>query len=211
MGKRKNRRKSCPVKCPPPRGTDAAIQAYPEGDVEMGKKLLIPGILVVIGLIIVWFVLPPRADKTIPLLHNCYFGMTPKAAVRQFGAPSDVQYDVGGTGKTTYDYTIPVLESESNITFYFLDNETLTEVSVTWPAASDELYEQIYSVLYEAYANRDHFFLRQPHPASGGIVTASLGTDDAVTGLHYSIYRTDSELSVLCVDNSLEWIRYLFI
>ena len=137
----------------------------------------------------------------IPLLDGLRFGSTPKQVTRQLGESFEISHDAAGTGKTVYRYKTAVFGHEAVVTCYFLNNRRLTETSITWNTNNADLYNQIYTCLYDYYSGNKYFFEEDTQM----IDTQSkifMGLDRGATGLYYTIISTTEFLTVQCVDNS---------
>lgn len=167
----------------------------------MRKKALPAGIAVIIILATCLSIHFFRSAKPILFLDNIHFGSSPRQVTRLLGEPLTVNHDVAGTGKTVYTYKATVLESEATVTCYFINNKQLSEVSLTWGENSINLYDRIYTCLYDHYSSNAHFFVKQDTSSANQIKT-SIGIDNGVTGLFYTIHSVDTSITVLCIDNS---------
>lgn len=166
----------------------------------MIKKFWLYGFIIVVVLLCFLWILRMNIN-TIPLLENVKFGSTPRQVTKQLGTYSDIQYDVAGTGKTAYTYKTTVLDAEATVTCYFLNNFRLVQASVVWDNYSDVLYDQVYDCLFYHYSSYKHFFVNKD-TLNAPRAEFSIGIDNGVTGLVYSIYPTNDSLRVLCIDNS---------
>lgn len=140
--------------------------------------------------------------KIIPLLNGVKYGMSPQRVEQKLTEPISIVHDVAGTGKVAYEYAVHTLGEDATVICYFLNNHDLVEVSICWSNYSDDLYDLIYEKLYQFYSDSKFFFEQHHFDSSGKHVRTSIGIDNGITGLHYTIFLDTESLIVQCVINS---------
>lgn len=162
------------------------------------KKWIIYFFLAIILLAISLNWISVKKSKPIPLLEDVYFGMSPKAVEKQLGGSSEISRDITSSDKTIYIYNAVIQGQDATITCFFQNDRKLTEVHLRWNSNSPELFDWVYSCLFECFSDKKDFFVKSSDEPG----RIDIGLDNGVTGLFFSVYSDKNCINVICVDNS---------
>lgn len=140
--------------------------------------------------------------KPIPLVDGLAFGISPQRANSLFGAYDQKEDNTCNTGKNTYDYQTNVLGREAKISCFFLNDKELTDFHIEWINCDDSLFQDVYSSLYSHYSQKADFFEKTEESDQRGNSRITIGIDNGVTGIFYTIVKTGNTVTLSCVDNS---------
>lgn len=166
------------------------------------KRYLFAAIPIIFVLLIICGIFAMLTQKNIPLADGLRFGMSPKQATKVLGEHIEVEFDAGGTGKSVYTYKAKVLDQDAVVTCYFLNDNQLTEVDFRWETSTKELYNQVYTCVYDHYHDKKDFFVKNENTSDSETKRTSLGIDNGVTGIFYTLYETSTSLEISCIDLS---------
>lgn len=153
---------------------------------------------------VVWNARDSTEMKILPLLanHSIYWGMSPTQLNKQLGSHTNVISSYCDTDKTVYTYKTTVLGYNATMICYFVNNRQLTQVDIEWDAEVNDLFETVFDCLLSFYCANEDFFCKPKEYIDKDSFKASIGIDNGITGVFYSIYGTNEKLQISCINNA---------
>ena len=142
--------------------------------------------------------------KAIPVLKNFYFGMNPLRAGTLLGRCYEIRRNVSDTGKASFEYKAVIFGHDATVHCYFLPILCfqMTNVSFIWEDCDQELYDQIYSCIYEYYCDHENFSVETQYNSLRNIDEVQFSIDNGATGLFFDLGMTEEKIYLRCTDLS---------
>ena len=171
----------------------------------MIKKHLIRVVAVILVILLLSFVfeLVMLNHKAIPILKNFYFGMNPIRAGTLLGKCYEREYS-DLTGKVSYEYKAVIFGHDATVYCDFLPILCfqMTDVSFIWEDCDQELYDQIYSCMYEYYCDHENFSVKTRYNTINNTDEVCFRIDNGATGLFFDLGMTEDRIYLHCTDLS---------
>ena len=153
-------------------------------------------------LLIAFLCILGRPKKTIPLVDGLYWDASPKQVSQILGDSNKIIVNSCDTGKNEYQYKTRIFGEEATIVCFFLNENCITDIYITWDNCSPTVYEKVYECLYSYYCNNKYFFVEEGEEIKNDYSYCRIGTNNGTTGIFYEIKKTDTVVSVTCINNS---------
>ena len=145
-----------------------------------------------------------RSQYEIPVLseHGIFYGDTPAEVSRKLGTKAAEKEKLPYAPETYIRYDAAILDSDAELTCYFIYGRYLTEADIYITAESaaqaDELFMQAVVLIEEEYAEQPGFTADEVQHKDDGSYSRAFDLSFGATGIDYDLEVQENSLSISC-------------